>query len=58
MPADFLEILIPVISELCNLFNESFSLGIFPDHMKLAMVSPTFKGVSKLQTSVISPTNN
>ena len=49
MLADFLEILIPVISELCNLFH---------DHMKLAMITPTFKGVSKLQTSVISPTNN
>ena len=44
MSADFFKILSPVISELLyNLFNGSFSLDIFPDHIKLEMVSPIFK---------------
>ena len=32
-----------------NLLNENFSQGIFPDHMKLALVTPLYKEKSKLQ---------
>ena len=32
-----------------NLLNESFSQGIFPDRMKLALVTPVYKGKSKLE---------
>ena len=50
MSAKFLKILTSEISEsLCMIFNESFSKGIFPDHMKLAMIFPFFKGGSKFQ---------
>lgn len=39
---DFPKILSPVISELlCDLFNEIFRLGIFPDHMKIANAQQT-----------------
>ena len=45
MSPKFLKILSPEISDtLSNIFNESFALGVFPDHMKLAMITPIFKG--------------
>ena len=37
------------------MFNESFSKGVFPDHMKLAMVTPTYKGKCKLKVSNYRP---
>ena len=33
---------------LCNIINDSFSSGIFPDKLKYAKVTPLFKGDSKL----------
>ena len=51
----FLKMLSPAISEtLSNIFNESFA-RIFPDHMKLGMITPTFKGGSKLDVSNYRP---
>ena len=38
----------PTLSEL---FNESPETGIFFDHMKIAMITPTFKGGSRLEVS-------
>ena len=40
---------------LCDLFNESFSKGIFPDYMKLAMIIPIYKRKSKLKVSSYRP---
>ena len=40
---------------LCELFNKSFSKGAFPDHMKLAMVIPIYRGKSKLEVSNYRP---
>ena len=52
----FLKILLPEISDtLSNIFNESFALGVFPDHMKLAMITPIFKVGSKLDVSNYRP---
>ena len=51
-----LKILSPAISEtVSNIFNESFVLGLLPDHMKLAMITPIFKGGSKLDVSIYRP---
>lgn len=56
MSAKFLKIMTSEISEpLCMIFNESFSKGIFPDHMKLAMILPFYKGGSKLEVSNYRP---
>ena len=49
MSPKLLKILSPAISEtLSNIYNENFALGVFPDHMKLSMITPIFKGGSKL----------
>ena len=46
----------PAISgTLSNIFNESFALEVFPDYMKLAMITPIFKGGSKLDVSNYRP---
>ena len=56
MSPKLLKILSPAISEtLSNIFNESFALGVLPDHMKLAMITPIFKGGSKLDVSNYRP---
>ena len=56
MSAKFLKLMVPEITEsLCLIFNESFSKGIFPDHMKLAMILPFYKGGSKLEVSNYRP---
>ena len=56
MSPKLLKILFPAISEtLSNIFNESFALGIFPDHMKLTMITPIFKGGSKFDISNYRP---
>ena len=39
----------PISQVLSNLFNKSFSRGIFLDRMKLALVTPVHKGKSKLE---------
>ena len=53
---ELLKILSPAISEtLSNIFNESFALAVFPDHIKLAMITPIFKGGSKLDVSNYRP---
>ena len=36
---------------LINLFNESMSTGVLPNHMKLATITPVYKGGSKLNIS-------
>ena len=52
MSPKFLEDISETISQaLCKLFNESFSKGVFPDHMKLTMMTHMYKGKSKLQVS-------
>ena len=56
MSPKLLKILSPAISEtLSNIFNESFALEALPDHMKLAMITPIFKGGSKLDVSNYRP---
>ena len=56
MSEKLLKILSPTISEtLSNIFNESFALRVFPDHIKLAMIIPIFKGGSKLDVSNYRP---
>ena len=56
MSQKLLKILSPAISEtLSNIFNESFALPVFPDHIKLAMITPIFKGGSKLDVSNYRP---
>ena len=56
MSPRFLKMLSPAISEtLSNIFNESFARGVFPDHMKLGMITPTFKGGSKPDVSNYRP---
>ena len=51
-----LKILSPAISEtLSNIFNKSIALGVFPDHMKLAMRTLIFKGGSKVDVSNYRP---
>ena len=42
----------PILSEL---FNGSMSTGVFPNHMKLAMITPVYKGGSKLDISNYQP---
>ena len=52
----FIKVLSPKITlVLTNLFNESFSHGIFPDILKVAAVTPIFKGGSKLEVSNYRP---
>ena len=52
MLSKFLKDISETISQaLCELFNESFSKGVFPDHMKLAMLTPIYKGKSKLEVN-------
>ena len=54
MSPKLLKILSPAISEtLSNIFNKSFALGIFPDHMKLAMITQYLKGVLNLISQII-----
>ena len=56
MSTKFLNVICrPVSQVLSNLFNESFSQGIFPDHMKLALVTPVYKGKYKLEVSIYRP---
>ena len=53
---NFLKILANDIApSLCHIFNESFFTGIFPDLMKLAMITPTYKGGSRLEASNYRP---
>ena len=42
----------PILSDL---FNECMSTGVFPDHMKLALITPVYKGGSKLDISSYQP---
>ena len=56
MSPKLLKILSLAISEtLSNIFNKSFALGVFPDQMKLATITPIFKGGSKLDVSNYRP---
>ena len=55
MSPKFLKILSHEMSEtLSNIFDESFALGVFPDHMKFAMITPLFKGVLNLMSQIIN----
>ena len=52
----FIKMLSPKLTLiLANLFNESFSNGIIPDVLKVASVTPIFKGGSKLDVSNYRP---
>ena len=52
----FLKDISETISQaLCELFIKSFSKGAFPDQLKLAMVTPIYKGKSKLEVSNYRP---
>lgn len=42
----------PILSDL---FNESMSTDVFPNHMKLAMITPLYMGGSKLDVSDYLP---
>ena len=49
MSPKFQKILSPAISQtLSNIFNKNFALAVFPDHMKLAMITPMVKGGSQI----------
>ena len=54
MSPKFPKILSPEMSEiLSNIFDESFALGVFPDHMKFTMITPIFKEVLNLMSQII-----
>ena len=56
MSATFLKTLSSSVSEMkVFLDNESFSQGIFPDHIKHAMVTPVHKGGSELDMTNYRP---
>ena len=56
MSATYLKTLSSSVSEtLSSLYNESFSEGIFSDHMKYAMVTSAHKGGSKLNMTNYRP---
>ena len=56
MAATFLKTLSSSVSEaLSSLYNKTFSQGIFPDHMKHAMVTPVHKRGSKLDMTNYRP---
>ena len=40
---------------LSGIFNKRFETAIFPDHMKIAIISPIFKGGSRLEVSNYRP---
>ena len=44
-----------ISQKLCELFSKSSSKGVFHDHMKLVMVTPIYKGKSKLEISSNRP---
>jgi len=49
IPSNILQLIKFEISEpLCNIFNQSFIQGIYPDKLKLAKVIPIFKKGSRL----------
>ena len=52
---NFWKILANDIAPSCHIFNESFFTGTFPDLMKLAMITPTYKGGSRLEASNYRP---
>jgi hypothetical protein len=60
---DFDDISIPIIKAVCNtlalpltmLINASFSLGIFPDDLKIAKICPVFKAGSRFDLSNFRP---
>ena len=50
MSTKFLKVICrPASLVVSNLFNESFSQGIFPDYMELALVTPVYKAKSELE---------
>ena len=50
MSTKFLKVICrPASLVLSNLFNESFSQGIFPDYMELALVTQVYKAKSELE---------
>ena len=56
IPAKFLKVICrPVSQILGNLVNERFSQGIFPDLVKLALVTPVYKGKYKLEVCNYRP---
>ena len=58
MSVTFLKTLSLSVSEtLSTLYNESFSQGIFPDHVNHAMVTPVHKGGFKLDMTNCRPTS-
>ena len=56
MSTKFLKVICKPLSEvLSTLINESFSQGIFPDHMNLALVTLVYKGKSTLEVCNYRP---
>ena len=56
MSTKFLKVICRPISQvLSNLFKESFSQGTFPDHMKVDLVTPVYKGKPKLEVCNYRP---
>ena len=50
LPTEFVKIIShDIASILSDIFNKGFETGIFPGHMKIAMISPIFKGRSRLE---------
>ena len=44
-----------LLDTLCNIINEAMSLGVFPKHLKCAIITPIFKGGDKLMMSNYRP---
>ena len=45
----------PIAEHLCNIYNLSFTTGIFPDSLKIAKVTPVYKKGSKPECSNYRP---
>ena len=55
LPKFFKDISETILRALCELFNKSFFKVVFPDHMKVAMVTSICKGKFKLEVSNYRP---
>ena len=45
----------PIVENLCNIYNVTFTIGIFPDSLKIGKVTPVYKKGSKLEYSNYRP---
>lgn len=56
MPVYLFKLIFPCISKIfCKIINESFTVGIFPEDLKLARITPIFKKGDKLKATNFRP---